>query len=95
MTINDVDLIFVADLTFQETIFIGIVDTFVVLGNYSNEFFRGSWRLECSVQDASLLLGYDRLGLRVLNSPLRWVFAPTAAPLRRMAPSACTVLDRQ
>jgi len=33
MTINDVDLIFVADLTFQETIFIGIVDTFVVLGN--------------------------------------------------------------
>jgi len=70
MTINDVDLIFVADLTFQETIFIGIVDTFVVLGNYGNEFFRGLRRLECPVQDASSLLGYDRLGLRVLNSPL-------------------------
>ncbi len=45
MTINDVDLIFVADLTFHETIFIGIVESFVVLGNYGSEFFRRSWLL--------------------------------------------------
>ncbi|MEI7827361.1 MAG: hypothetical protein WCI87_06180 [Euryarchaeota archaeon] len=45
MTINDVNLIFFADVAFHETIFIGIVEAFVVLGNYGNEFFRGSWRL--------------------------------------------------
>jgi hypothetical protein len=44
MTINDVDLIFVADLTFHETIFVGIAEAFVVLGNYGDEFFCGSWR---------------------------------------------------
>jgi len=45
MTINDVDLSFVADLTFHEAIFVGIAEAFVVLGNYGDEFFRGSWRL--------------------------------------------------
>jgi len=42
MTINDVDLILVTDLTFHETIFVGVVEAFVVLGNYGDEFFRGS-----------------------------------------------------
>jgi hypothetical protein len=38
MTIIDVDLIFVTDLTFHETIFVGVVEAFVVLGNYATNF---------------------------------------------------------
>jgi hypothetical protein len=46
MTIDYIDLIIVADLTFQETIFIGLIQTLVVIGNYGNEFFRGSRRFD-------------------------------------------------
>ena len=42
VTIDYVHSVFVDHVTFHETIFIGIVEALVVLGNYGDEFFRGS-----------------------------------------------------